>query len=115
MFRGYSEELVCEAEGYPIPKIQWHYNPESHVNVSKGKLTVSEPGIYNCTASNDVGSASHVVEVILKGNTLLTHRFFTLCTFSVHFYMYVFLDELNAKQSEGSTAVSQDNKNIRLP
>nr|XP_004552193.1 hemicentin-1 isoform X1 [Maylandia zebra] len=66
VFRGYSEELVCEAEGYPIPKIQWHYNPESHVNVSKGKLTVSEPGIYNCTASNDVGSASHVVEVILK-------------------------------------------------
>ncbi|XP_063328163.1 hemicentin-1-like isoform X2 [Pelmatolapia mariae] len=70
VFRGYSEELVCEAEGYPIPKIQWHYNPESHVNVSKGKLTVSEPGIYNCTASNDVGSASHVVEVILKEDYL---------------------------------------------
>ncbi|XP_005468795.1 hemicentin-1 isoform X3 [Oreochromis niloticus] len=70
VFRGYSEELVCEADGNPIPKIQWHYNPESHVNVSKGKLTVSEPGIYNCTASNDVGSASHVVEVILKEDYL---------------------------------------------
>lgn len=36
--------------------------------MSVNTLTVYEAGFYNCTATNDLGSISHVVEVILKGN-----------------------------------------------
>ncbi|KAL0197085.1 hypothetical protein M9458_005625, partial [Cirrhinus mrigala] len=36
VFRGYSEELICEAEGNPKPIISWS------VNVDGDKLTVSE-------------------------------------------------------------------------
>lgn len=68
MFRGYPEDLICEADGRPPPKIQWLYSPEKVLTVSGNTLIVSEAGLYNCTATNEVDSASHVVEVILKGN-----------------------------------------------
>ncbi|KAG7505129.1 intercellular adhesion molecule 1 [Solea senegalensis] len=63
---GYHEELVCEAEGHPPPKIQWLYSPDKAPRVSNGMLIVTEAGFYTCNATNDVDSAFHVVEVILK-------------------------------------------------
>lgn len=68
MFRGYPEELVCEAEGHPQPRIQWVYDPSKPVSVAGGNLTVFEEGFYNCTATNDVGTSFIVVEVVLNGN-----------------------------------------------
>lgn len=68
VFRGYPEELTCEADGQPPPKIQWLYSPDKLPRVSEDTLTVSEAGIYNCTATNEVDSVFYVVEVILKGN-----------------------------------------------
>ncbi|XP_069381356.1 hemicentin-1 [Paralichthys olivaceus] len=70
VFRGYPEVLVCEADGHPFPDIRWLYRPDKVPHVSKDKLTVSEAGLYNCTATNDVDSAFHVVEVILKEDYL---------------------------------------------
>uniref|UniRef100_A0A667WB27 Ig-like domain-containing protein n=1 Tax=Myripristis murdjan TaxID=586833 RepID=A0A667WB27_9TELE len=66
VFRGYPEDLVCEAEGHPTPKIQWFYSSENVIRVSEGKLTVSEAGLYTCNATNEVDSSILVVEVILK-------------------------------------------------
>uniref|UniRef100_A0A3Q0RKT0 Ig-like domain-containing protein n=1 Tax=Amphilophus citrinellus TaxID=61819 RepID=A0A3Q0RKT0_AMPCI len=73
LFRGYPEKLVCEADGFPFPKIQWYYDSDKEplVNVSEGKLIVSKPGIYTCNATNDAGHATHVLEVILTGNIFL--------------------------------------------
>ena len=33
-----------------------------------GNLTVTEGGLYNCTATNDVQTTFIVVQVVLKGN-----------------------------------------------
>lgn len=70
VFRGYPEDLVCEADGHPPPEIRWLYSPDKAARVSGGNLTVSEAGFYNCTATNDVDSAFHVVQVILKEDYL---------------------------------------------
>ncbi|KAF0032855.1 hypothetical protein F2P81_015145 [Scophthalmus maximus] len=70
VFRGYPEELTCEADGQPPPKIQWLYSPDKLPRVSEDTLTVSEAGIYNCTATNEVDSVFYVVEVILKEDYL---------------------------------------------
>ncbi|XP_030592635.1 vascular cell adhesion protein 1-like isoform X1 [Archocentrus centrarchus] len=72
LFRGYPEKLVCEADGFPFPKIQWYYNSDKEplVNVSEGKLIVSKPGIYTCNATNDAGHATHVLEVVLTEDYL---------------------------------------------
>lgn len=72
VFRGYPEELVCEADGSPPPNIQWSSDKGSHESGSK--LTVTEAGAYNCTARNRAGSTSHVVHVILKGDVYCPWR-----------------------------------------
>lgn len=68
VFRGYPEELVCEADGHPPPKIQWLYSPDKVPHRTGDILIVSEAGLYNCSATNEVDSMSYEVEVILKGN-----------------------------------------------
>lgn len=75
VFQGYPEELVCEVEGQPPPKIQWFYSADKVPRVFGEKLLVTEAGYYNCSATNEVDSVFHVVEVVSKGkNSLLyTH------------------------------------------
>ncbi|XP_056869919.1 hemicentin-1-like [Takifugu flavidus] len=70
VFRGYPEELICEADGHPPPNIQWSYSKEKVANVSQDTLLVTEAGYYNCSATNEVDSIVHVVEVILKEDYL---------------------------------------------
>lgn len=74
VFRGYPEELVCEADGNPPPKIQWLYSSDKVPHVSGDTLTVSEPGVYSCNATNEVDSIYHEVNVILKGNNTQSKR-----------------------------------------
>lgn len=70
VFRGYPEELSCEADGHPSPKIMWVYSSDKVPHISGNMLTVTEAGFYNCSATNEVGSSFHVVEVILKEDYL---------------------------------------------
>ncbi|TKS92109.1 Hemicentin-2 [Collichthys lucidus] len=67
VFRGYPEDLICEADGYPPPKIEWLYSSDNVHSVSGNMLTVSEAGFYRCQATNDIDIIIHEVEVILKG------------------------------------------------
>ena len=69
-----SEEVafVCEADGYPTPKIQWIHNGvpiEKHTFGSKNRmvsdnqiiitnLKESDTGNYGCNASNSLGMFS---------------------------------------------------------
>ncbi|KAJ3601038.1 hypothetical protein NHX12_032011 [Muraenolepis orangiensis] len=63
LFRGYPEDLVCEADGRPAPQIHW--SSDHGVPVSGGTLTVTEAGVYTCNATNAAGSDVRVVEVTL--------------------------------------------------
>ncbi|XP_034075869.1 hemicentin-1-like [Gymnodraco acuticeps] len=67
VFRGYPEELVCEAEGHPPPEIEWLYSEDKVPHKSGDTLIVYEAGRYTCNATNEVDSTYHAVEVILKG------------------------------------------------
>lgn len=66
VFNGYPEELVCEAKGNPPPTIMWLRNGNEECG-SGSTLIVSEEGFYRCNATNEVGSVTHQVQVILKG------------------------------------------------
>ena len=71
VFRGYPEELVCEAEGHPPPEIEWLYSADKVPHESGDTLIVYEAGRYTCNATNEVDSTSHEVEVILKGKLVV--------------------------------------------
>ncbi|XP_070703581.1 hemicentin-1 [Pempheris klunzingeri] len=70
VFRGYPEQLVCEADGHPPPKIQWLFTSDKVPHRSGDTLIVSEAGLYNCSATNEVDSITHGVVVILKEDYL---------------------------------------------
>ncbi|XP_041859179.1 hemicentin-1-like isoform X2 [Melanotaenia boesemani] len=69
VFRGYPEELFCEADGNPPPNITWDFNSNTARLGSDGKLIVFEAGLYNCTATN-FNSTKHVVAVFLEEDYL---------------------------------------------
>uniref|UniRef100_A0A665UHI0 Ig-like domain-containing protein n=1 Tax=Echeneis naucrates TaxID=173247 RepID=A0A665UHI0_ECHNA len=68
VFNGYPEELVCEADGQPPPEIQWSSDKGNHV--PGATILVTKAGFYNCTATNEVDSVFHEIEVILKEDYL---------------------------------------------
>ncbi|XP_010775772.1 hemicentin-1-like isoform X2 [Notothenia coriiceps] len=70
LFRGYPEELVCEAEGHPPPEIEWLYGEDKVPHKSGDTLIVYEAGRYTCNATNEMDSTYHAVEVILKEDYL---------------------------------------------
>ncbi|XP_029997196.1 hemicentin-1 [Sphaeramia orbicularis] len=100
VFRGYPEELVCEAEGNPPPKIQWLSNSDKVLQVSGGVLTVNEAGVYNCNASNDVDSTSHEVVVILKEDYLPLIAGFVAVTVVVISIVFLFIYSIYYKNTK---------------
>uniref|UniRef100_A0A672IYR1 Ig-like domain-containing protein n=1 Tax=Salarias fasciatus TaxID=181472 RepID=A0A672IYR1_SALFA len=100
LFRGYPEELVCEAHGSPAPVIQWLYSKDKVVQVSGGNLTVFEEGIYNCSARNGVDSTVHVVEVVLKEDYLPLIAGFVAVTVVVISVIFVFLYSIYYKNTK---------------
>ncbi|KAK7940484.1 hypothetical protein WMY93_003810 [Mugilogobius chulae] len=71
VFSGYAEDLKCEAEGNPRPKITWNSSLTGPLEHSDGVLPVTQKGLYTCIATNLIGSDFHKVEVIEKGKTIL--------------------------------------------
>ncbi|XP_051243699.1 hemicentin-1 [Dicentrarchus labrax] len=99
VFRGYPEDLVCEADGHPPPKIQWLYSLEKKPDKSENKLTVFEAGIYNCSATNDVDTVFYEVEVILKEDYLPLIAGFVAVTVVVISIIFLFIYSIYYKNT----------------
>ncbi|XP_068435511.1 hemicentin-2 isoform X2 [Clinocottus analis] len=100
VFNGYPEELVCEADGHPAPKIQWLYGADNVPRGSGDTIFVSEAGVYNCTASNQVDSIYHEVNVILKEDYLPLIAGFVAVTVIVISIIFVFIFSIYYKNTK---------------
>ncbi|XP_076608323.1 hemicentin-1 [Chaetodon auriga] len=99
VFRGYPEVLVCAADGHPPPKIQWHYSSDRVPHVSGDTLIVSEAGFYNCSATNDIDTTFHEVEVILKEDYLPLIAGFVAVTVVAISIVFVFIYSIYYKNT----------------
>nr|XP_020470051.1 neuronal cell adhesion molecule-like isoform X16 [Monopterus albus] len=77
VLRGETLELECIAEGLPTPEISWQKDggelPSSRVYFHNFKKTLKisnvnedDAGDYRCTATNNMGTAQHVIKVTVK-------------------------------------------------
>ncbi|XP_026056884.1 intercellular adhesion molecule 1-like isoform X4 [Carassius auratus] len=66
VFRGYSEEIVCEAEGNPKPTIIWILGTNYTVNNETLTISESTPEYVSCVANNSVGTTTRKVKVFIQ-------------------------------------------------
>uniref|UniRef100_A0A665TGQ1 Neuronal cell adhesion molecule a n=1 Tax=Echeneis naucrates TaxID=173247 RepID=A0A665TGQ1_ECHNA len=77
VLRGETLELECIAEGLPTPAISWKKDggelPNSRMSLRdfKKMLKISDvneadAGDYRCTATNNLGTAHHIIKVVVK-------------------------------------------------
>ncbi|XP_026056903.1 intercellular adhesion molecule 1-like isoform X6 [Carassius auratus] len=66
VFRGYSEEIVCEAEGNPKPTIIWILGTNYTVNNETLTISESTPEYVSCVAENSVGKTTRKVKVFIQ-------------------------------------------------
>uniref|UniRef100_A0A3B3Z9P0 Ig-like domain-containing protein n=1 Tax=Periophthalmus magnuspinnatus TaxID=409849 RepID=A0A3B3Z9P0_9GOBI len=70
--------LNCSANGNPLPKLHWEYPVAANVNeTTRERLSITEAtstnaGLYICSATNEVGSATKTVTLHIKG-IIITH------------------------------------------
>ncbi|MEQ2168073.1 hypothetical protein GOODEAATRI_010733 [Goodea atripinnis] len=100
VIRGYTEELFCEADGNPPPRIQWHYSSGTASLGSNGTLVVKEEGIYNCTAENYLSTDKRVVQVILKEDYLPLIAGFVAVTVVIISIIFVFIYSIYYKNTK---------------
>ncbi|XP_026056876.1 intercellular adhesion molecule 1-like isoform X3 [Carassius auratus] len=72
VFRGYSEEIVCEAEGNPKPTIIWILGTNYTVNNETLTISESTPEYVSCVANNSVGTTTRKVKVFIQDISIST-------------------------------------------
>ncbi|XP_077591222.1 hemicentin-2 [Stigmatopora nigra] len=100
LFRGYPEELVCEADGQPPPIIYWSNLAQKTAWESGGNITVLQAGRYICTAVNRVASVVHEVEVVPKEDYLPLIAGFVATTVVVISAIFVFIYSIYYKNTK---------------
>ncbi|XP_062842366.1 intercellular adhesion molecule 5 [Trichomycterus rosablanca] len=73
VFDGYPEMLVCKAGGNPKPTIKWLSGSEI-ISENENLTITNSHGIFNCTATNVMGTDFREVQVIMKGRCPLELR-----------------------------------------
>ncbi|XP_052407408.1 immunoglobulin superfamily member 10-like isoform X2 [Carassius gibelio] len=76
VFRGYSEEIVCEAEGNPKPTISWILGTNDIVYNEVLTISESTPEYVSCVAENYVGTTTRKVKVFVQETASLSGEFF---------------------------------------
>ncbi|KAM9346626.1 vascular cell adhesion protein 1 [Symphorus nematophorus] len=73
--QGENVTFECNADGNPAPKINWYFNPAVNVmqtnggrqsNISITRATSTNAGVYNCVATNKVGSVTRSATLVMK-------------------------------------------------
>ncbi|XP_077352432.1 vascular cell adhesion protein 1-like isoform X2 [Festucalex cinctus] len=100
LFRGYPEELVCEADGQPPPTIYWSKVAEEISWEPRANITVMEAGRYTCRAVNHVASVFHEVEVVPKEDYLPLIAGFVAATVVVISAIFLFIYSIYYKNTK---------------
>lgn len=73
---GANVTFQCGAEGNPTPTIRWNHTSAGNVwvttgghqtNISFRGATSTNAGVYNCVATNKVGSVTRSATLMMKG------------------------------------------------
>ena len=77
-------QAKCQAEGYPRPVITWSRSvlplPAGRTEVKQGTLTIknvspADSGLYDCVATNIMGTRKTRINVVVQRRSGLYHRF----------------------------------------
>uniref|UniRef100_A0A3Q2CZ87 Hemicentin-2-like n=1 Tax=Cyprinodon variegatus TaxID=28743 RepID=A0A3Q2CZ87_CYPVA len=128
VIRGYKGELVCEADGNPAPDIKWNYTSKTAFLESDETLIVNEEGLYVCTATNNISSDTHRVEVVLGEDYLPLLAGFVALTVVIISIIFIFIYSIyykntkmrryslkNPKLSSHNGNVAHNSWDIQLP
>jgi len=76
-------QMSCEADGLPLPVVTWYHDgaelaedttstgrvmPSGALRIDR--VTANDSGLYECRATNDVGTASRVVMLSVHGSSV---------------------------------------------
>ncbi|XP_061605913.1 uncharacterized protein icam3 [Phyllopteryx taeniolatus] len=100
LFRGYPEELVCEADGQPPPIIYWSNFTKKTSWELGGNITVLEAGRYICMAVNQVATVVHEVDVVPKEDYLPLIAGFVAATVVVISAIFLFIYSIYYKNTK---------------
>ena len=85
-----SINLVCIAEGRPLPEVIWYKNDlENPLEKPKGSIvhriksaSKKDSGKYTCLAGNQAGKANRTIEFVIYGKYI--HLIFDFCEEEIH-------------------------------
>ncbi|XP_061158560.1 hemicentin-2 isoform X1 [Syngnathus typhle] len=100
LFRGYPEELVCEADGQPPPVIYWSNTQGKNSLAGGGNITVLEAGRYVCMAVNSLASVTYEVEVVPKEDYLPLIAGFVAATVVIISAIFLFIYSIYYKNTK---------------
>ncbi|XP_059414659.1 cell adhesion molecule 1-like [Carassius carassius] len=110
VFRGYSEELVCEAEGNPKPTIIWILGTNDIVYNETLTISESTPEYVSCVAENSAGRMTRQVKVFIQENyipRILGIIAAVVVAISVIIFIYIYLIFYKKKTRTGHYDVKE--------
>lgn len=81
VYQGDPLNLVCSADGFPTPRVQWrrsyHALPEatpSTATLQKSSVSAADQGEYVCSASNEVATTMKKIKLKVRPNPPLQYK-----------------------------------------
>lgn len=81
LYEGDELNLICSADGYPAPQMQWRKKTQvlvegvdSSATIRKSNVELSDEGVYACSASNVVGKRVKSIKLSVRPNPPLQYK-----------------------------------------